>query len=161
MLDYQVQPHTRRCAASGRELQPGEKYFSALVEEKGRLVRKDFSGEGWQGPPPGAFGFWTGRVPAKDQPRKLRIDADHLLDCFQRLDGNRAAEQVPFRYVLALLLIRAKRLQFLDTRMDGEREILRLRCLRGGTQYDVVNPQLTTDELAAVQDQVLPVVGWE
>jgi hypothetical protein len=161
MLDYHVQPHTRRCVASGRELQAGEKYFSALVEEKGKLVRKDYSSEGWQGPPAGAFGFWTGRVPAKDQARKLRIDADRLLDCFQRLDGNRFAEQAPFRYVLALLLIRAKRLQILDTRIDGEREILRLRCVRGGTQYDVVNPQLTTDELAAVQEQVLQIVGWE
>jgi hypothetical protein len=161
MLDYQVQPHTRRCVATGRELQPGEKFYSALIEEKGKLVRQDFSSQAWQGPPSGTFSFWSGRVPGKDQVRKLRIDAERLLECFQRLDGACATDQFHFRYVLALLLIRAKRFKFLDTRREAGREILRLRCVRGGTQYDVVNPQLTADELAAVQEQVLQVIGWE
>jgi hypothetical protein len=160
MRDYQVQPPTRRCAATGRELQPGEKYFSALIEAEGRLIRHDYSSQEWQGPPSGAFSFWIGRVPGKGQARKVRIDADVLLDCFQRLDGG-GTDPGSFRYVLALLLIRAKRFKLLDTRMDSGREILRVRCVRGGTQYDVVKPQLTTEELMAVQERVLQVVGFD
>jgi len=69
---------------------------------------------------------------------------------------------VSFRYVVALLLIRSKRLKLYGQPHAGrQRKILRLRCLRGGTQYDVVNPQLADHELAAVQEQVLQVVGWE
>jgi hypothetical protein len=161
MLDYQVQPPTRRCAATGREFQPGEKYFSALFQEEGKVVRRDFSSQGWQGPPSGAFSFWTARAPDKEQTRKLRIDANRLLACFQRLDGAGRTDQASFRYVLGLLLIRAKRFKLLDTRMEAGREILRLGCVRGGTQYDVVRPPLTTQELATVQEQVLHVVGWD
>jgi hypothetical protein len=161
MLDYEIQPHPRRCAMTGRELQPGEKYYGVLIEEHGRLIRQDFSSEGWNGFPAEAFCFWTGRVPTKEQARKVRIDADRLLDCFQRLDGSAGADKVNFRYVLALLLMRGKRFKLLDSRTQDGQEILRLRCLRGGAQYDVVNPRLTEEQLAAVQEQVLQVVGWE
>jgi len=90
MLDYEVQPHTRRCTTTGRELQhPAEKYYSVLVEERGRLIRQDYSREGWQGAPAGAFGSWTGRVPTKEQSRKMRIDPDLLLDCCSASKGRR------------------------------------------------------------------------
>src|ERR1700730_13232205 len=111
MLEYEVQPHSRRCATIGRELQPGEKYYSVLVEERGRLIRRDYSREGWKGPPAEAFSFWTGRVPTREQSRKMRIDADLLLDCFQRLDGSAGPGKRKLRYVLAPLLGRGERLK--------------------------------------------------
>ena len=40
MTDYQIQAPTRRCAVSGRELRPGEKYHAALLDEAGRFVRR-------------------------------------------------------------------------------------------------------------------------
>ena len=64
MTEYQIQPNTRRCAVSGRELKPGERYFSVLLDEAGKFVRKDYGAEAWQGPPADAFSFWAGRVPA-------------------------------------------------------------------------------------------------
>jgi hypothetical protein len=91
----------------------------------------------------------------------LRIDADLLLDCFKRLGCSEGADKINFRYVLALLLVRSKRLKFMDSRIEGGRETLHVRCLREGTHYDVVNPGLAEQELAAVQQEVLQVVGWE
>jgi hypothetical protein len=161
MLDYEIQPNTRRCAATGRELQPGEKYHSVLIDQEGKLVRRDFADAAWLQPPSDAFCFWTGRVPSKEQVRKMRIDADLLLDCFQRLDGSTGTDKINFRFVLALLLIRSKRLKYLESRMQDGREILHLRCFRGVERYDVVNPGLTEQELAAVQEEVLRVVAWE
>ena len=57
MTDYQIQPNTRRCAVTGRELRPGERYYTALLETAGHFVRQDFSADAWQGPPPNAFSF--------------------------------------------------------------------------------------------------------
>ena len=70
MVEYQIQPNTRRCAVTGRELRPGDRYFTALLEEGETFVRQDFSAEGWQGPPSAAFSFWTGRVPTATEPAK-------------------------------------------------------------------------------------------
>jgi hypothetical protein len=161
MTDYQIQPNTRRCTATGRELQPGEKFFSVLLDEGGKFVRHDYAAEAWAGPPANAFSFWAGRVPTAERGRRLRIDDDLLLDCFQRLDGQTEPGQVNFRYVVALLLMRRKRLKFEEARVENDQEILQLRCARTGAAHRVVNPRLTEEEMAAVQDEVFKVLGWE
>ena len=111
MTEYQIQPNTRRCAVSGRELKPGERYFSVLHDEAGKFVRKDYGAEAWQGPPADAFSFWAGRVQAAGARTPPPIDDDMLLECFQRLEGRTEPAGENFRFVLALLLMRRKQLQ--------------------------------------------------
>ena len=161
MIDYQIQPNTRRCSATGRELRPGERYYGVLLEEEGKFVRKDYSVEAWQGPPEGAFSFWMGRLAPPQGKRRPPIDDEMLLECFQRLEGQLEASRVRFRYVVALLLMRRKRFKFEEARADGGQEVLRMRCARTGAEYDVINPRLTEEEMIAVQDEVFKVLGWE
>jgi hypothetical protein len=161
MTDYQIQPNTRRCAVTGRELKAGEKYYTALLEEHGKFLRQDYSGEAWHGPPAGAFSFWCGRVPAQEEGRRPRIDDDLLADCFQRLEGQNEPGRVSFRYVVALLLMRRKRLKFEEARTEDGQEVLRLRCTRTGAEYEVINPRLTEEEMVAVQEEVFKVLGWQ
>jgi hypothetical protein len=161
MTEYQIEANTRRCALSGRELRPGEKFYSVLFEEGGKFQRRDYSTEVWQGTPPNAFSFWTGRIPTAEENPRPRFDDEMLLDCFQRLEGNEDLGRMNFRYVLALLLMRRKRFRFEEVRSEGEREILCLRCVRTGNSHRVVNPRLTEDEMAAVQEEVFKVLGWQ
>ncbi len=161
MLDYQIQANSRRCWVTGRELLPGETFYSVLLDEGGRFARREYSREAWQGPPPGAFGFWAGRVPAREQDRRPPVDDDMLLDCFARLDGQAEPARVNFRYVLALLLMRRRKLKFEDARAEGGREVLRLRCSQTKTVHEVVNPALSDAETEAVQEEVFRVLGWQ
>jgi hypothetical protein len=161
MTEYQIEANTRRCALTGRQLQPGEKYFSVLLDEGGRFQRRDYSREAWQGPPQGAFSFWAGRIPDADESRRPKIDDEMLLDCFGRLEGDDDPGRIRFRYIVALLLMRRKRFRFDEARTDGEYETLILRCNRTGQQHRVVNPLLTEDEMVAVQEEVFKVLGWQ
>jgi hypothetical protein len=161
MTEYQIQANTRRCALTGEELRPGERFYSVLLDEGGRFVRKDYGEAAWQGPPPGAFSFWAGRVPSAERASRPRIDDDLLSDCFVRLEGQTEPERVRFRYVVALLLMRRKRLRFEEVMHQGDQEILALRCPRTGTRHEVVNPQMTEEQMTSVQDEVLKVLGWE
>jgi hypothetical protein len=160
-MDYQIQPNSRRCTVTGRELQPGERFYSALLEEDQRLVRKDYSSEAWQAPPSDAIGFWTGHVLAATDKAKPRFDDDLLEDCFQRLEGQNEPGRVNFRYVVALLLMRRRRLRFETSIMDAGVEKMILRCLRSGAKHEVVNPRLNDDEMNQVQDEVFNVLGWK
>jgi hypothetical protein len=161
MVDYQIQPSTRRCSVNGRELRPGEKCYSVLLDEGGKFVRRDYSAEAWQGPPAEAFSFWAGRIPTPQGKQKPRVDDDLLLDCFHRLEGQEEPSRVNFRYVLALLLMRRRRLRMEGARQEGGREVLDFRCVRSGARHAVVNPGLTEDELMTVQEDVLQALGWE
>ncbi len=160
-MDYQIQPNSRRCAVTGRELQTGERFFSALLEEDRRLVRKDFSTEAWQGAPQGAVSFWTGHVLAATDKLKPRFDDDLLEDCFQRLEGKTEPGRVNFRYVVALLLMRRRRLRFENSTVEEGVEKMMLRCLRSGAVHEVVNPRLSDDEMTQVQEEVFNVLGWK
>src|SRR5262249_48075003 len=135
--------------------------FSVLLEEQGKLVRRDYSGEAWQGPPPDAFSFWAGRIPADEGNRRPPIDDEMLVECFQRLEGQTDPARVNFRYVIALLLLRRKRFKFEEARVEGGQEVLSLRCARTRALQRVVNPRLTEEEMTAVQEEVFKVLGWE
>jgi hypothetical protein len=161
MTEYQIQPNTRRCCASGRELQPGERYYGVLLEEGGKFVRKDYSVEAWPGPPEGAFSFWMGRLAPPQGKRRQPIDDEMLMDCFQRLEGQLEPSRVRFRYVVALLLMRRRRLRIERTQHEDGQEVLTMRCTRSGARHAVVNPDLTDEELTTVQDDVFQALGWE
>jgi hypothetical protein len=160
MIEYQIQPNTRRCASTGRELQPGERYFTALSEEGDGFVRQDYCAEAWQGPPPAAFSFWTGRVAAPSEQPKPRFDDDLLEECFQRLEGQTDPGRINFRYVVALLLIRRKRFRFDRTVFEAGVEKLEVTNAKTGDKHLVVNPQLTAEQMNQVQDEVFQVLGW-
>jgi len=161
MIDYQIQPNTRRCFLTGRELSPGETYYGVLLDEGGQFVRHDYSAEVWQGPPEGAFSFWTGKVPATELGKRPRIDDELLVDCFDRLEGQTDPGRINFRYVVALLLMRRRRFKFESARTADSSELLKLRDARTGAEHEVANPGLSDVEMASVQEEVLRVLGWE
>src|SRR5262249_6688194 len=139
----------------------GDKCYSVLLEQGGKFLRQDYSSEAWQGPPHGSFSFWAGRIPAGEENKRPPIDEESLLDCLQRLEGEGEPARVRFRFVVALLLMRRKRLRFEEARTDGDQEILLLRCVRTRNTYRVLNPRLTEEEMAAVQEEVFKVLGWQ
>ncbi|MFK7788548.1 MAG: hypothetical protein AB8C95_03500, partial [Phycisphaeraceae bacterium] len=89
---YDIQRPTGVCAATGRELAPGETVYTALVDppaedrseeqrkanDKGELpmLRIDVSEEAWEESsfrPPYLFGFWRGEVPEPNEKKKLLV----------------------------------------------------------------------------------------
>ena len=154
---------TRTCAATGRELKPGERYVGVVVDEAGKLLRKEFAPESWQPNAAGLIGFWHGRVPdAKAKPAKPSFNEPLLLDCLDHLRDATEPSQIRFRYVVVLLLMRRKRLKFEDTirKADGT-EALVVRDTRNGKKLEVLDPRLNEIELEAVQAEVFQLLGWE
>ena len=161
-MDVEIQGPTRICAATGRELKSGERFYGVLLDESGRFVRRDFAPEAWTTPPPGAIAYWSGRIPGTEKPRKPTFNDDLLLDCFTHLANAYEPDRLNFRYVVALLLMRRKRLKFEDAfRDESGRDVLMLRDSRSGTVHNVVDPRLTDEQMTSVQDEVFRVLGWE
>lgn len=159
----------RQCAVTERELRPGEKIISALFDEAGRYIRKDFSADVWSTPPEGTIAFWMSRIPESDAHPKPTINDGLLMDFFDQLEASDDPEKIRFRYVLALLLMRRKKLKFEDLQKEtlptscdeATRELMILRGTKNKRKYSVVDPHLTEDELVGAQDEVFRVLGWE
>ena len=160
MLDYQLQPNSRRCHVTGRELEPGEPYYSVLLDQDGQIVRREYSREAWQSPPENVFSYWVGHVPEPDSEKRPPPDDDFLLECFQRLQQDQDVSRQHFRYVLALLLMRRKRLKFEGMQRVNDQECLRLSDVQNKEQYLVPDPDLSEEQMATVQEEVFQILGW-
>jgi hypothetical protein len=153
VLDFEVQPLSRRCVETQRELTAGETFYSVLVTRDGQVTRQDFCAEAWRGPPPEALGWWTAQVPDYRSRRIHWAPQDVMLHYFEELEADRQQEDV--RYVLALLLIRRKLLRLEDTISDDEgREVMSLSCSRNQSHYRAVVAVPAAERVAVIQQQL-------
>ncbi|HOV77847.1 MAG TPA: hypothetical protein PLS24_07445, partial [Sedimentisphaerales bacterium] len=127
MADWEINKPLGQCSGSGRKIEPGEEYYGALVETEEGLVRRDFSNEYWERERPHVYCFWKTKLAAPNEKRKLFISDDMLMAFFERLANETEAEKVNFRFVLALVLMRKRRLKYDSTKSEDGREIWRLK----------------------------------
>ncbi len=152
-MDYEIPRCTRHCSVTGRELVPGEEFYSALAAEGAELVRRDFSREAWKGPPEKAVGWWKSQMPGADAKRMHWAPNDVMLQLFEQLEGQ--PEKQAMRYVLALLLVRRRVMRLEETERDEQgREILVLYCPRREATYRT--PVAVPDEsrVNQIQDEL-------
>lgn len=162
-VDYQFGPPGKICAASGKPLGPGDRCVSALVEQTGRLVRLDYLEAHWTGEPPHTVGTWKYQIPAATAVQQRVLDTDSLFRFFEQLveDANPGYERM--RYVVALFLLQRKRLKLEGSRQEGSQEFLVFQGQRGEGPFEVLDHQLTADEMAAMEAEMKSLLhsSWE
>jgi len=154
MLDFDIRKPTRRCHASGRDLNPGETFFSVLVPEGSGCTRRDFSADAWQGPPEEAIGWWKSHMPAAGATRLKMAPPEVLIDYFEQLGQVAGKETV--RFVMALLLVRKRLAKWEETTTDdaGQRTMV-LDCPRTGQKYQVLQCDPAPEEIESIQQELM------
>ncbi len=111
---YQIERATGRCAATGRELRPGQRIVTALIDDGRTLRRADFTEHAWQHGtrPMHVFGFWVGAVPEPNAKPRVFVDDEVLMNLLRRLEDADQPDRLAFRFVLALILMRKKLLRY-------------------------------------------------
>lgn len=106
MQDYSIQRSNRRCHKSDRPFEPGERYYSAIIERGTDLVRVDVARDQWNGPPENSVGWWVSQMPDK-RPGKLALaPVPVLLDTLEKLCESPDDQELA--YMLSLLLVRRR-----------------------------------------------------
>ena len=147
---------------------PGEGMVVVLLEraDDDELDRLDFSLSAWEGgarPEAGRsiFASWRTTVPEPGKKRESLISADGLVDLFEQLAETEDPRRLAFRYVLALMLVRKRLLDYLGTDSgsllvrpkgsDPEAEPVRVHDPQAAGELD----EQTLAELADQIEQVL------
>ncbi len=154
MHEYNVKPVGRICAGTGQELMPGSLCHSVLVEKDGDLLRLDYSEAGWTQPPHGLLAHWRCEIPEVSATVKKSLDVDDLMRQFEQLSDEASPAQDKFRYVLALLLLRRRRLKLDGTKLIDDQESLEVTGARGEGTFLVPVQQLDDAEVQQLQDAV-------
>jgi hypothetical protein len=152
-MEYDRVHCTRRCAVTGRELQPGEMFYSALMADGGNLVRHDYSVEAWQGPPEKAVGWWKSQLPAREGTQVHWAPNDVMLDLLEELASD--PTRADMRYVLALLLVRRRVCRLVETdRSQPGQEQLVLFCPRREQEYRVNVSTPSQERIKQIQEEL-------
>jgi hypothetical protein len=118
------------------------------------------------------FSFWKTLVPAAQQKKKLLVDDSVLVDVFARMEGKTEPQEVRFRFVLALILMRKRLLRYegvedaapdhpASTHPDAP-EVWRM-IPRGAPDQvvHVINPHLTAEQITEVSGQLSAILAEE
>lgn len=146
----------RACAGTGAEIPPEVPYYSALLENDDGFERKDFCAEAWPGvEKDGFFSYWKNKGYAPRGSARQPVDYDRILDFFDALAGSGSPDRQLFRYVLALVLVRRRRLRLDDmSRTDqGDRLVVYDRR-DGGKTLEIISPEATKEDLEHAQEKL-------
>jgi hypothetical protein len=163
LLDFEVQRCTRRCAATGRDLAPGEECFSVLEVEGADVVRRDVCREAWTGAPIGCLSWWKTVVPGPTAKKIKLAPNEVLLHLFDELADQ--PEQRDLRYVLTLMLARRRVLRLDDAasaqsnrhvvaNAASARDLMAVYCPKRDTTYEVHVSMPDAVRIDAIQQQL-------
>jgi hypothetical protein len=155
MSDWEISRSAGECFGTGEQIEHGQEYFAALVEGEDGLVRRDFSFDYWEREKPEVFCHWKTKLPEPGKKKELFVDEEMLVSFFERLAQETEPEKVNFRFVLALILMRKRRLKYDSTKIEGGNELWRLRVVGGDKDFvEVLNPQLDEEQISELSSQV-------
>ncbi|MBX3450333.1 MAG: hypothetical protein KF777_12270 [Planctomycetaceae bacterium] len=151
-MDYHFRSLGKTCAATGQPLAPGSLCHSVVVDEQGLLKRLDFSEEGWTGQPPQTVAHWRTRVPDQPAGATVPIDPDSLFRYFEQLSEEASPGTEETRYVLALHLLKHRRLTVVQAHGEADDELLELSGTHGEGQFFVRNLHLDDAAVGSLQN---------
>lgn len=161
MSDWEIHRPMGQCCVTGRKIDVGQEYYAALVETEQGFQRRDFSVESWENERPQVYCFWKTRLQEPNQKRQVFVDDQMLMVFFERLASETEPERAAFRFVLALILMRRRRLKYETTVTADGHEVWRLRWVGQKDTVDVLNPHLDEQQITQLSQQIGQVLNAE
>jgi hypothetical protein len=164
---YDIVRREDACAATGRVFTPGEKHVAVLVETPGEesLTRVLYALDAWEsGARPAAparvFGYWKRIAGEEGRVKAPIVSTEELFDLFEQLAEAEQPRQVAFRYLIALLLMRKRRLVY-DGAVPDRPGVMRLRGRPGGEEHLVVDPGMDEQAIGEATEELSRVMQLE
>ena len=155
------------CAASGEPLPAGTPCMAAVREtSQGGFERLEFSTAAWAAGarPEGLLCWWKTVMPQPEASKRLVLDDEAIEEVFDRLAEDERPNRVAVRWLLAMILLRKKRLRHLrvDQREGTETWLFSRRGdAEGAPPTPVVRPVLDDEAIAALSDELAAVVAFD
>lgn len=152
---WQIARGTRTCASTGGEIPPEVPYYSALVETDSGFERKDFSADAWpEVERSDFFSYWKNKGYPPKGAKRPPVDYERLLAFFDALEGTADGGKRLLRYVVALVLVRKRKLRLDDMgrTASGEDRLVLFDRRDGGRTVEITTPEAGREELEATQE---------
>lgn len=152
MQQFDFRRGGKKCSVSDRPLEPGEHYWSALIEdEDGEMNRLDFSAENWNGPGENCIGFWKQQVPDLKTGKVYWAPRSVLMAYFRHQLEN---EQYEIAFVMSLLLLQKKILTQKNLLESEDQTISILFDRQGSETFEVPEVDIADEQVQSIQNNL-------
>jgi hypothetical protein len=159
---YEIGRPAGKCAVSGADIAPGEKFMAALRETPQGFERIDVAHSAWQQfDKNDLVAFWQAVMPESNKAKKLLVDDTVLCELFERLADVQEPAKVSFRFVLGLILMRKRLLNYETSRHEKDRDVWTVKLKGRDSTCEMVDPRLTEDQLGEVTQQIGQILNSE
>ncbi|HRK30999.1 MAG TPA: hypothetical protein PLD59_07955 [Tepidisphaeraceae bacterium] len=151
-----------KCAISGADISPGDKFMAALRESPLGFERLDIATAAWDDfAKDGLVAFWQAVMPEPNKVKKLFVDDTVLCELFERLSDVQEPPKVSFRFVLGLILMRKRLLSYETSRHDQNHDVWTVKLKGRDKPCEMIDPRLTEDQLGEVTQQIGQILNSE
>ncbi len=154
MATWEIYKPSGECSATGTKIEFGDGYYGALVDGEQELERRDYCTEYWEQNKPPVYCYWKTRLPFPNQKKKVFVDDEMLLAFFDRLENDTEQERLNFRFVLALILMRKRRLKYEGSKIREGHEIWTLKVTGQKRHVEVDDPHLDEEQIEQLSEQM-------
>lgn len=159
--DFKLGKPKPLCTACGKELVQGENFVAIARFGEEELIREDYHMACWVEPldpeeslNSNILGVWQTRLPEEEEKKnkRLLVDDDLLINFFTRLEGQEQEDRINFRFVLALILMRKKLLDYVSSSTVEDVDIWRMKFKKDTEDniHEVIDPGMDDDKIASV-----------
>ena len=159
---YEVSRPHGKCAVCAEPIAPDDKFMACLRETALGFERLDCMIGCWDKlDRQQIIAYWKTTMPRAEAKKKIFVDDQVLCDLFERLANVSEPSKLHFRFVLGLILMRKRMLVYESTRKEEGREIWAMRFRGREDHLDLLNPQLTEDQVQDVSRQLGEILNEE
>lgn len=153
MFEFEIARSDRHCSVTDKELQPGDYFYSVIINDGDEYQRVDISDAAWKGPPDDCVGWWRTQVPTLATLRMKWAPNDVMVHYFESLADDPAKRDT--RFILSLLMLRRRLFsqREIETNPDGSEEII-YDCSRNNKEYRVTVVELSENRMEQVQNEL-------
>ncbi len=132
--EYRIERVAQGCAGCARVFVVEEVYFSTIEDGEQCFQRRDYCSSCWtEENSKISYSHWKTRVPRPEKNLVPRLDLQRVRDFFGRLNRSSVPRHQEMAYVLALILLRKKKLRFADDALLKRVADERAKALEEGT----------------------------
>ena len=112
----------------------------------------DFAETEWDAPPEGCIGWWKSRIPVLEKGKIYWAPNRVLIAFFETIAAR--TDQIETTYVMALLLVRKRLLQWKDNVTRDGVEFMKLRQASTKKKFEIKPASLTPEQIKATQNEL-------
>jgi hypothetical protein len=144
------------CAKCEREVAPGEDLHSGLVFTGDGFERRDHCAACWEEVRREDFySHWKTTVPQKEEkPKPKAVNVHVLMDLFRRLVEEKDPRKEGITFLIGMILVQRRALKYREMRVVGGKKVAVLSPPRSRQGYEVVDPEMEAEKMAAMQEEL-------